>query len=205
VSQEATVTSPAKGPWWRGRAFLGGVAVAAVLTAIVVSDLATESTGKSNLATSQGIMSEIQTDVAPCSFGMNESLELYRDATSGHISAADRKQIPNLLSDDFNSCSFTNATIVDLSSIDLSHSQVGEALNRVAYRSLLWCEPAAFDTIDHIANLVEGHDTASGRSKLAHDEIRLNQDRAAVRSSVAQLERVLRSTNLPHLKLVVAP
>lgn len=205
MSPESTVTSHTTGPWWRGRIFLGGVVVVVLLTAMVVSDLATESTSKSNLTTSQGIMSEIRTDVAPCNFGMNESLELYHDAASGHISEADRKQIPALLNDDFNACSFTNATIVDLSSIDLSHSKVGEALNRVAQRSLGWCEPAAFDAIEQIAKLVEGHDTARGRIELAHDETRLNQDRAAVRSSVAQLEIVVRSSKLARLKFVVAP
>lgn len=196
--------APAR-PWYLRRAFLTSAAVVVVLAVTVVTDLPTTSTRASDLKTAQGIVSEIETDTAPCNLGMTEAFEFYADTTSGHITPAHRAQIPGLIRDDLGACTFTNQSIVDLASINVPSSPTGRLLNNVAGNVLTWCDPAALTAIDQITLLIEDTSTAVGRHRLARDEKALTADRAAAYRSITALEHELGSHDLPRITLVQAP
>ena len=104
--------------WYRRRAFLVSAGVVVVVGAAVISDLPTPTSRASDIQGETTVISEINTDVGPCVFSLHEALTLYADE-SGRLSPANRAQIPGLLRDDQNACSYTNATIFDLSDISL--------------------------------------------------------------------------------------
>ena len=192
-------------PWYLRRAFLTSAAVAVVLAVTVFTDLPTTSTRASDLKTAQGIVSEVETDTAPCNLGMTEAFEFYADTTSGHITAAHRAQIPALIRDDLGACSFTNQSIVDLASINVPSSPTGRLLNAVAGNVLTWCDPAALTAIDQITVLIEDKSTQLGRTRLLEDEQALTTDRAVAYRSIDTLERAIGSTHLVHIPLVRVP
>ncbi|MHB1781907.1 MAG: hypothetical protein ACYCTE_04300 [Acidimicrobiales bacterium] len=200
---DATPT-PAR-PWYRRRAFLTSAAVAVVLAVTVLTDLPTASTKANDLKTAQGIVSEIETDAAPCNLGMTEALGFYADTTTGRITAAHRAQVPALIRDDLGACSFTNQSIVDLASINVPSNPTGRLLNAVASNVLTWCDPAALTTIDQITLLIEDKSTPAGRQRLVKDEQALTADRALAYRSIATLEHGIGSTDLTRIPLVAAP
>lgn len=192
-------------PWYRRRAFLTTAVVVAVLVITVVTDLPTHATHASDVTNAKQVTSEIATDAAPCNLGMTEALLFYRDVSTGHITAAHRAQIPALIRDDLDACSFTNQSLVDLGSIDVPGNATGRALNAVAYAVLTWCDPAALSTIGEITNLIEKQPTASGERTLVADEKLLTKDRAAEQRSIVHLEATTGSTHVTPIPLVVAP
>lgn len=196
--------TPAR-PWYLRRAFLTSAAVAVVLAVTVVTDLPTASTKANDLKTAQGVVSEIETDAAPCNLGMTEALGFYADTTTGHITATHRAQVPALIRDDLGACSFTNQSIVDLASINVPSSPTGRLLDAVASDVLTWCDPAALTTIDQITLLIEDKSTPAGRLRLAKDERALAADRALAYRSIATLEHGIGSTDLTRIPLVAAP
>jgi hypothetical protein len=191
-------------PWYRRRAFVVTAAIVVVLAVTVVTDLPTHNSHASDVVAAQQVMSEIAGDAAPCNLGMEESLGFYHDVTSGDITAAHRAQIPGLIHDDLEACSFTNQDMVDLGGIDVPGNVTGRALNHVALDVLTWCDPAALAAIGEITALIESRPTPAGRARLAADEALLTKDRDATYRAMSSLARLIATTDFKHVTLVSA-
>ncbi|HVC69992.1 MAG TPA: hypothetical protein VNC61_06970 [Acidimicrobiales bacterium] len=188
-----------KGPWYRHRAFLVPAAVVVVIGAAVLSDLPTPASRGSDIQGESTVIGEINTDVASCLFAVRESLTLYADE-SGRMSAAHRSQIPALLRDDLNACSFTNSGIFALSDINLLGSpagrQVGQALNTVT----VWATSDALGAIAAVQTLTSHPADRRAGSALHTDKRLLAEDRDRATSEIDAAGRLLK-TNLPPLNL----
>ena len=70
--------------WYKRRAFLVAVGVVVVVGAAVISDLPTPTSPASDARAENAVITQINTDVAPCLFSVREALTLYGDETSAY-------------------------------------------------------------------------------------------------------------------------
>jgi hypothetical protein len=184
---------------------LAVAAVVVVIAVTVVTDLPTSSNKASDIAEGRSVIAEISTDAQPCNLGLTESLGFYTDVTSGHITAAHRAQIPGLIRDDDEACSYTNASIDDLAGIDNPSSPTGKMLNTIATNVLVWCDPDALSAIGAITELIAHPGDAPAKVALARAERLLASDRKAAYANIAELAGNLGASMHSTLSLVTAP
>ena len=197
--------APAARPWHRRRALLWSLGVTVVLAVTVFTDLPTHTSRSSDLSEARRYIGEVAGDVHPCSFAAGESFRLYADVERGHLSAANRAQVPGLLRDDLSACSFTNQSIVDLASLSAPASATGKAINAVAAAMLTWCDPGGLTAIGYITQVVDDRSDKTTRARLEGAEEALSRDRAAAERAMRRLERTVGSSDLPRIPLPVEP
>lgn len=185
--------------WYRRRSFLVAAGVAVVIAAAVVSDLPTTTSRGSDIQAESTVISEINTDVAPCVFSIHEALTLYGDE-SGRLSSAHRAQIPGLLGDDQNVCSFTNESIFDLSDLDVPGTSVGKQVGQAVNTVTVWATSDALAAIEAVQTLTSAPGDAQTRSKLLADERLLAADRDKATAEIDAAGRDL-GTHLPRLSV----
>jgi len=190
---------PSPAPWYRRRAFLVCAGVVVVVGAAVISDLPTPTSRASDIQGESTVIGEINTDVAPCVFSVHEALTLYVDE-SGTLSAADRGRIPDLLRDDQNACSYTNANIFDLSDIDLLGTAAGKQVGQALNTATVWATSDALAAIEAVQSLTSNPADRKARSTLRADQRLLAADRDKATSEIAAAGRLL-GTRLPPLSL----
>ena len=188
-----------KTPWYRRRGFLVSAGVVVVIAAAVVSDLPTPTSRATDIQGESTVISEINTDVAPCLFSVREALTLYSDE-SGRLSPAHRAQIPGLLRDDQNACSYTNSSIFDLSNIDLLGSRAGKMVGQALNTTTVWATSDALGAITAVQSLTSNPADRKARSTLHADEKLLAADGDKATSEIDAAGRLL-STSLPPLNI----
>jgi hypothetical protein len=177
--------------WYRRRATLVGVAVAAVLAVTVVTDLPVPTSRASDISSEQGVMSELNPDLAPCALAVHEALGIWGSQSAHTLSAADQAESASLLRDDQNACSFTNESIFDLSNIEVPGSPAGKDMGDLVATSILWTTSDALRAIEAVqALMVNGHDE-SALTSLAKAERAMAADRAAGLRELARADQVL--------------
>lgn len=190
---------PARTPWYRRRAFLVGAGVVVVVAVAVLSDLPTPTSRVADIAAESAVIAEINTDVGPCVFSVHEALTLYADE-SGRLSAADRSQIPGLLRDDQNACSYTSAGIFDLSDIDVLGTPAGKQVAQAVNTATVWSTSDALAAIEAVQSLTADPVDKKARTMLEGDEKLLAADRAKATSEIDDAGRLL-ATRLPALDI----
>jgi hypothetical protein len=176
------------------------VGVVAVGVAAVISDLPTHTSRATDIQGETTLITEINADVAPCVFAVREALTLYSDETSGTLSSGNRSQIPSLLRDDQNACSFTDSSIFDLSSIEVPGSPAGKHVGEAANTMTVWATSDALGAIEVVQALTSSPADRKARAQLLVDERLLAQDRAKATAEINAAGRILR-TRLPALNL----
>lgn len=195
----APEAGPSVTPWYRRRAFLVCAGVVVVVAAAVISDLPTPTSRASDIQAESAVISEINSDVAPCVFSVHEALTLYADE-AGTLSAAHRSQIPGLLRDDQNACSYTNANIFDLSDIDLLGTPAGKQVGQAVNTATVWATSDALGAIEAVQSLTSDPTDRKARSTLRGDERLLAADRDKATAEIDTAGRLL-DTRLPALGL----
>jgi hypothetical protein len=186
--------------WYRRRAFLVFVGVVAVVGAAVITDLPTHTSRATDIRGETTVIGEINADVAPCVFAVREALTLYSDETSGTLSSGNRSQIPALLRDDQNACSFTDSSIFDLSNIEVPGSPAGKHIGEAVNTVTVWATSDALGAIEVVQTLTSRPTDRKARAQLLVDERLLAQDRAKATAEINAAGRTLR-TRLPALNL----
>jgi len=195
---------PPSTPWYRRRPFLVGVGVVVVVGAAVVSDLPTHTSRATDIQGETTVISEITGDVAPCVFAVREALTLYGDETSGTLSAGNRAQIPGLLRDDQDACSFTDSSIYDLSDIEVPGSPAGKDMGQAVNTTTVWATSDALAAIEDIQSLTSDPADRKARAQLVVARRLLAEDSAKVAGEVGAAGRTLRTT-LPAIGLSTKP
>jgi hypothetical protein len=194
----------AKPPWYRRRATLVGVAVVVIAAITVVTDLPVHTSRASDISSEQGVMSELNPDLAPCALAVHEALEIWGDQSAHTLSAKDQAESASLLRDDQNACSFTNESIFDLSNIEVPGSPAGKDMGDLVATSVLWTTSDALKAIEAVQTLMVDGQNQSARASLAKAEDALAADRAAGLRELARADHVL-NTTLPRPDLPALP
>lgn len=183
--------------WYRRRAVLVTLGVIVVVGAAVITDLPTPTSRASDTQGESSVISEINADIAPCLFSVREALTLYSDA-EGTLSAAHRAQIPALLRDDQNACSYTDANIFDLSDISVPGTAAGKQVSQAVNTVTVWATSDALSTIQAVQVLTSRQADAKARTELRADERLLAADRDKATGEIDAAGRLL-GTRLPAL------
>lgn len=182
---------------------LAAIIVFVLLT--IIADLPFGSSRTVNVDNTRSVMSEIATDVAPCNYAVNEAVGFDADVAAARLTASDLSELPALLSDDYDACSFTNGNIDDLAGISAPNSSLGKALNGLVSETLSWCSTDGMSVIGYIAAMIEHHAGSADASQLVKSEDQLNVERTQVENSISALRQLLHTRSLPEITLVHVP
>jgi hypothetical protein len=201
---EGQSDSRTKPRWYRRRAMLVGVAVVAIVAVTVVTDLPVHTSRASDISSEQGVMSELNPDLAPCALGVHEALTIWGDQSAHTLSPADQAESASLLRDDQNACSFTNESIFDLSNIEVPGSPAGKDMGDLVATSILWTTSDALKAIEAVQTLMVHGQDASALTSLAKAEDAMAADRAAGLRELDRADQVL-DTKLPRPDMPAMP
>ena len=184
-------------PLWRRRRGLAIAAVAIVILLItVLTDLPVSTSRADDISAERSVMSEVNSDLSPCSYGVHQALGIWDLQAAHQLSAADRAPTPGLLGDDQSACSFTSSSIYDLSNIEVPGSTAGKDMGDLVATSVLWTTSDALKAIEAVqALMLDGQDRAAG-TRLDQAERALATDREAGLAELARANHVL-DTELP--------
>jgi hypothetical protein len=183
-------------PWYRRRAFLVTLGAIVVLAVTVISDLPVHGSLAADISAGQSVMSEVNSDVAPCAFAVKESFSIHEDQVAGSLTPSDRHEAPALMRDDLAACSFTDNSIFDLSNIEVPGSAAGKRLGDVVDTVTLWATSDALGAISDLQMLLTQPNDASAKHDLASRERALASDRAAALADISAADQIL-SAHLP--------
>lgn len=198
------VPSEEKTPWYRRRGVLFGLVIVAVIGITVITDLPVGTSRGSDIAAERSIMTELNTDLAPCAVAVKQAIGIWDLQAAHRLSAIDRSPTPGLLSDDQAACSFTNEDIFDLSNIEVSETPAGKHLGQLVATATLWTTSDALGAIEDVQTLMNNPNDAAALAKLRTEEARLASDRRAGIADEDAADHVL-ATRLPRADLPSLP
>jgi hypothetical protein len=173
-------------PIWQRHRGLAIAAVALIILLItVLTDLPTSTSHADDISAERSVMSEVNSDLAPCAFALNQAIGIWNLQAAHQLTAADRAPTPGLLSDDQSACSFTNEGIYDLANIQVPGTPAGKHLGQVVGIATLWTTSDALRAIEDVQALMTNPDDISSRHDLTKEETQLGTDR---RNALAQEE-----------------
>jgi hypothetical protein len=194
-------TAARKPIWERHRGLAIAAAVLVIVIITVITDLPTSTSRASDMTAERSVMTEVNADLAPCAYSVNQALGIWKLQSGHQLSAADRASTPGLLSDDQSACSFTSEGINDLANLQVPGTAAGKQLGQMVATATLWTTSDALRAIEDVQTLMnDGGNTAALRS-LAKAEASLAADRRLARSEEAAADRDLQT----HLQTVDLP
>ncbi|MCU1491227.1 MAG: hypothetical protein JWM85_2632 [Acidimicrobiaceae bacterium] len=193
-----------KPPWYRRRGILLGGAVAVVLAITIITDLPQHTARTTEIANERTVLSEIDTDISPCTFAVQEAFQLYADESKPSLTAGNRARIPGLLRDDQSACSFTDNAIFDLSNIEVPGSAAGRDIGAIVTTATTWASSDALAAIESIQTLISSPNNAKAKADLATAERLAAEDRGKANSELAAANVVLKA-HLPNPALPRLP
>ncbi|MHB8380231.1 MAG: hypothetical protein ACYDB2_10015 [Acidimicrobiales bacterium] len=195
----------AKAVWYKRPWFLITIAVVVVVVLSVLSDLPQRITTKEDAAAQNATIKQINTDLAACSFAVNESFSFYNKDVAGTLTSSEKAQVTPLLVGDQTACSFASAPVYDLTSnIQPRGTTAGKHIEKALRVAQQWMTNSALASIEDIQYLFKNPGTSSKIADLAKQEVNLNTTRQLALSDVNAAERVLGIKLVP-LKIPVLP
>jgi hypothetical protein len=191
-------------PWYRRRAVLLTAGIAVILAIVVVTDLPLHGSRSVDISAAKSVVSQVNSDVGPCSYALSETFTIYKDETSHGLSSGDKAEVPGLLRDDQAACSFTDDSIYQLSTIEVPGSVAGKHLGQLVSIVTLWATSDALSAIEQVQALSTEPSNATDLAKLAKDIRLLGHDRAQAEAQFAAVDKILR-TRLSSLDLTKVP
>ncbi|MGO9657289.1 MAG: hypothetical protein ACLQVK_26830 [Acidimicrobiales bacterium] len=200
----ATEANVPKKPLYKRRGVLVPGALTLVLAVVVLTDLPQNSSRAAQISNDTTVMSEVNSDIAPCSYALGETFTIYRDLSAGSLSRSEERQVPGLLTDDQTACSFTDDSIYQLSTITVPGAGSGRDLGQLVGTVTLWATADALSAIEQVQLLDTDPSNGHALKVLAGAEKLLGSDRAAAEAELAAADRSV-GTRLPALDLTEVP
>jgi hypothetical protein len=197
---EASAGPGEAGPWYRSKSFLVPAVSAVIVAAIVVSDLPQSNSRAAEISNSASVVSQVNSNVGPCSFALSESFTIYNDLVTKSLSPSEQSQVPTLLNDDQSACSFTDNSIYNLSTMDVPGGTYGNDLGQMVSAVTLWATSDALAAIEEIQVLETTPSDLKARQNLTADVRVLGHDRAQALGELQSVDELL-GTHLAGLHL----
>jgi hypothetical protein len=187
---------PVKPVWYKRAWVLATAAVAVVIVASILVDLPVTTTPATDAADQTAVMKQINTAIAGCAFGVNETFTIYTSLRAHSLNASDKAETPSMLRDDQSACSFTSSSIYDLSNVQGTGTAAGKNIGDVVNVATLWATSDALGAIEDVQNLTTNPNDAKALADLRTRQIALAQGRTQARDYVLAADRIL-NTQLP--------
>jgi hypothetical protein len=192
--------SAGAGHWYQRRALVWSVVVVVVIGVAVISDLPQHQSRQSQISGGTSVMKQINSDLAPCSYAVNEAFEIEADVIANSLSSANRARVPGYLRDDQDACAFTNSSINDLANLEVPGTNAGKELGDLVSTVTFWASSDALAAIESIQTLTSKPGNVTAGTDLATAERLMASDRAEAENQEAAANRIL-GTHLPALQL----
>ena len=190
--------------WYKRTWVIVTAAVVAVVVASILIDLPRPVSNAEDVASQTATLKEINTDVAPCGYAINETFLIHHDQLSGTLTPSDQAAATRMLTDDQTACSFTNGSIFDLTNnIQVQDTAAGKYVDRMLSVATAWATSDALAAVEDIQYLYFHPGDRPKTRDLVHQEQLLAQDRAQATADVQQASTLLHAQlpapNLPQL------
>jgi len=206
----STGTSAVDGPgtgvnWFKRTWVIVTAAIVVVIGASILIDLPRPISNAEDVASQTASLKEINTDVAPCGYAINETFLIHHDQVTGTLTATDRESATKMLVDDQTACSFTNGSVFDLTNnIQVEDTAAGKYVDRMLSITTTWVTSDALAAVEDIQYLyLHPGDRAKARDLVAQEKL-LARDRTQAVYDIQQAD-VLLHTHLPDPNLPVLP
>ncbi|MHB1988853.1 MAG: hypothetical protein ACYCSF_12880 [Acidimicrobiales bacterium] len=191
-------------PWYKKKRFLVSGVLALIVAVTVVTDLPQPASRGVQVAGDKSVLSSVNASVRSCAYAVKESFGIYHDEQVDSLTPSETAQVPGLLRDDQDACSFTSEDIFNLSNLEVPGSVAGKYLERLVGTVTTWATSDGLAAIEAIQTLSSHPGNKKARIALAVAERRLSSDRIIAFTDVQAANRVLR-TRLPVLGLPSEP
>jgi hypothetical protein len=200
-------SEPASGkrPWYRRTWVLVVVVLAVVAGASVVADLPHQATTSELTTEATALVKAVDADIRTCTYSVRQSYTIYGRQQAGTLTAAQRSQVPTLLSQNEQACSFANQAVVSLGTLTVPSGPAGPHLSAMITSVEVWMTSDAVAAMSDMQKLVAHPTDVSARRDLRAKERLLRLDRAKADRAIAAAERSLGGAHLPDPSLPVTP
>ncbi len=205
ASQAAsTGTEIGANPWYTRRAWLVSAALVAVVAITVFTAVPHHSTRSGQITDDTTLISQVNSDVGPCSSALAGFLTIYHDLSAHDLTPSQINEVPGLLRRDQSACSFTDNDIYQLSTIAAPASASGKYMGQVVSTVTLWATSDALAAIEEIQAFDSGSANTQATQRLQHFEGLLSSERARAESELGAADSLLQA-RLPALRLAQVP
>lgn len=206
ASMPASSLARTRSVWYRRPWVLVCAAIVVVVGASILVDLPRQVSTSDDVASQTASLVEINQDVSPCKFAVQETFAIYGDLRSGTLSTADRAQAPTMLRDDQSACSFTNSAIFDLTNdIQIQDTAAGKDIDHMLSVVTIWVTSDALAAVEDIQTLYGNPGNRAAALDLAAQERLLATDRGEAVSDVQAADVLLGGAHLPMPNLPILP
>jgi hypothetical protein len=188
--------------WHRHRGLAITAVVLVILLITVLTDLPTSTSRAADIAEERSLMSEVNSDLAPCALALNQAVGIWNLQAAHQLTAADRAPTPGLLGDDQSACSFTSEGIYDLANIDVPGTPAGKHLGQMVGIATLWTTSDALRAIEDVQMLMSKSQDSGALADLTKQESQLASDRRHALAQEAVADHLL-ATQLPPVDMPV--
>jgi len=195
----------AKVVWYKRPWFMITAAVVLVVAVSVITDLPHHVSPAEDAAAQNASLKQINADIAPCSFAVQEVFSFYQKQVAGQLTASNLKQVPRLLNGDQTACSFASPAIYDLTSNYTPFlTKAGKQIDQLRGVVVTWISADALGAIEDIQYLFDHPGDPTKLAKLAKRERYLTSERALALADLQSANQIL-GTQLSPLKLPILP
>jgi len=191
--------------WYKRTWVIVTAAIVVVIGASILVDLPRPVSDAEDIASQTASLKEINTDVAPCGYAINETFLIHHDQVAGTLTPTDRQAATKMLTDDQTACSFTSGSIFDLTNnVQVQDTAAGKYVDRMLSVTTTWVTSDALAAVEDIQSLyLHPGDAAKERDLLAQEKL-LAYDRAQAFYDIQQADALLH-THLPAPNLPALP
>lgn len=197
--------SGGKKPWYRRGWFLVLVVVVVVGGASVIADLPHAASRSDQVAQATTLVKSVDADIRTCTYSLRQSEAIFARHQDGTLTPSQRAQVPSLLSQNEQACSFANQSVVDLGTLTLPSGPAGRDLGNMITNVEVWMTSDAVAAMVDMARIIEHPGDASAKDDLAKQEKRLATDRGKADADMRAAEGTLGGSSVPDPALPAAP
>ena len=191
--------------WYKRTWVIVTAAIVVVIGASILVDLPRPVSDAEDIASQTASLKEINTDVAPCGYAINETFLIHHDQVAGTLTPTDRQAATKMLTDDQTACSFTSGSIFDLTiNVQVQDTAAGKLVDRMLSVSTTWATSEALAAVEDIQALyLHPANTARAKDLVAQEKL-LAEDRTQAFNDIQQAGALLH-THLPEPNLPALP
>lgn len=201
-SSSLTIT---KAVWFRRPWFLATLGIIVVVAISVITDLPHPITKSEDASQQNGVIKQINGDIAPCVYALKESFSFYREEVAHTLATSNLKVVKNYLLQDQTVCSFASGPVSDMTNnIQVSDTKPGKKIDAALAATVKWLTYDGVAAILDIRNYFATSPLQMNVAKLAQHENLLEADRSATVADVESASTMLGTTLTP-INLPVLP
>ena len=206
ATMPASSLGSVKAPWYRRPWFLIVVGIVIVAGVSVATDLPRPLTVAQDTANQNGTLTQINTDITPCTYAVKEAFSFYTEDVHGQLTPSDLSQVPRLLIGDQTACSFASNNIYQLTNnLQTTTTRAGKELNSMLPIVTSWTTDNALAAIEDIQTLF----AKPGGQQQIHDltvqQAALTAKRLSALGHVEAAQKILGRKLVPLQLPILAP